>query len=80
MMTQPVAAPELLNDIVCDCEDVCDETCTCSCSRQPCTIACSCKAAVPTDEDDDASMCTNVHTILSAMFTQNYDSGSDSEN
>ncbi|WAQ94372.1 hypothetical protein MAR_006843, partial [Mya arenaria] len=53
MMSQPAAAPELLNDLVCECE-ICSETCVCFANRQPCTVACSCTGNTHTDE----MMCT----------------------
>ncbi|WAR29752.1 hypothetical protein MAR_003320, partial [Mya arenaria] len=53
MMSQPAAAPELLNDLVCECE-ICSETCVCFANRQPCTVACSCTRNTNTDE----MMCT----------------------
>lgn len=58
MMTQSVAAPELLNDMVCHCEQ-CDMDCVCSLSAQPCTYACSCKAESASDDET----CTNIHTL-----------------
>jgi hypothetical protein len=41
LMSQPAAAPELLNDLVCECS-LCTETCVCFRNKQPCTIACCC--------------------------------------
>ena len=43
MMTQSPAAPELLNDIVCECLNACVEKCICYKNSQPCTAACSCE-------------------------------------
>lgn len=42
MMTQEAAAPELINDIVCDCTDTCQSQCCCGIHNQPCTSACAC--------------------------------------
>lgn len=56
MMTQAVAAPELLNDIVCYCSDSsCAEHCTCNEYNQPCSTACACEAIL---HDSDA-LCQN---------------------
>ncbi|WAQ95823.1 hypothetical protein MAR_028513, partial [Mya arenaria] len=49
MMSQPAAAPELLNDLVCGCE-ISSETCVCFANRQPCTVACSCTGNTKTNE------------------------------
>lgn len=66
MMSQSPAAPELLNDLVCECPNrLCDEACSCFCNEQPCTTACVCRAAVPWDEQSEDDICTNVYTILS---------------
>ena len=62
MMTQSPAAPELLNDILCNCESECNDTCTCALNRQACTKACSCEALLPTL--DGIKYCSNVQTIL----------------
>ncbi len=43
MMSQAAAAPELLNDIVCDCQDSCSQQCVCIKNNQPCTQACLCE-------------------------------------
>ncbi|WAQ97270.1 hypothetical protein MAR_029960 [Mya arenaria] len=61
-MSQPAAAPELLNDLVCRCE-ICSETCVCFANRQPCTVACSCTENTNTDD----MMCTNVNTLESVL-------------
>ena len=42
MMAQPAAAPELLNDIICFCNNDCDDFCRCHSLGQPCTAACDC--------------------------------------
>ncbi len=44
MMNQSVAAPELLNNLVCSCDDGCPTKFTCEINNQSCTAACSCKA------------------------------------
>lgn len=75
MMTQSAAAPELLNDLVCECTvSGCNEDCTCAINLQPCTAACVCKAQLP--EDDEEAICNNPFT-LTAMFEE--DTGSDSD-
>ena len=48
MMTQTCAPPELLNDLICDCEpNSCDEDCCYLVNEQPCRDACQCKGALP---------------------------------
>ena len=44
LMSQPVAPPELLSDLVCECVDLCEQGCICSLNEQSCTQACDCKA------------------------------------
>lgn len=76
MMTQPHAAPELLNDMVCACAlNRCHEICTCLESEQPCMAACSCEATLPEQEEVDG-ICTNPLT-LAALYQ--HDSDSDME-
>jgi len=74
MMSQPPAAPELLNDLVCNCPPgSCDtEGCKCLENGQPCTAACNCEAMCPEDESVDEVACEN-------PFTQamNFESDSD---
>ena len=43
LMTQGEAAPELLNDIICDFNDICMDNCKCSKFEQTCTAACPCQ-------------------------------------
>lgn len=43
MVSQPLAPPELLSDLVCFCDDQCNEDCVCSSNEQPCTQSCDCK-------------------------------------
>ena len=72
MMTQSPAAPELLNDLVCQCtNNSCNSNCTCLNNNQPCTSACSCEAKLPGDESDH--LCTNSLT-LSALYEDDSDS------
>ena len=61
---QPPAAPELLNELICNCSrDQCDgEQCYCFMNEQPCTSACGCEAW--TDTSDDAGACGNPLTYL----------------
>lgn len=62
MMTQPAAAPELLNNIVCEClPGDCQNGQNCSCSRseQSCTAECKCEGAYDTD-----SLCTNTYNYI----------------
>ena len=48
IMTQEPAAPELLNNILCDCtSDACLSNCSCFLHNQSCSTACPCKAALP---------------------------------
>jgi len=69
MMTQPMAAPELLNDMVCHCA-VCSENCSCFKNKQPCTVACACEGST-TNECTEA-ICTNVHTLTSVIEDDMY--------
>ena len=39
LVSQPLAAPELLNDLVCFCEDLCSDACVCTTNGQPYTQA-----------------------------------------
>ena len=76
MMTQPNAAPELLNEIVCVCApNRCHDQCICLKSEQPCTAACSCQAELPYQDDVDG-ICTNPLT-MAALY--HHDSDSDIE-
>lgn len=62
MVNQPLAPPELLNDLVCFCEDVCSEDCVCASNEQPCTQACDCTQAERT--------CENVYTVLASITSE----------
>ena len=60
MMNQGPAAPELLNNLVCDCKDIsCNASCTCLVNNQSCTAACLCEAQLPVEGLD---ACTNPFT------------------
>ena len=62
MMSQSHAAPELLNDLICDCtENSCANDCTCYKHGQSCTAACDCGAALPTFDVD--TWCNNPFTL-----------------
>ena len=37
IVSQPLAPSELLNDLVCFCEDLCSDDCVCVTNEQPCT-------------------------------------------
>ena len=50
-MSQPEAALELMNDLVCTCEGTCHYGCVCLNHIQPCTAACSCQAELDCDVD-----------------------------
>ena len=77
MISQSPAAPELFNDLACNCDNsVCDDNYTCFRSEQPCTLACKCKAAVPWDTQDENRLCTNIYTLA---MQNAYDSESESE-
>ena len=45
LVSQPLAPPELLNDRVRFCEDLCSDACVCTTNGQPCTQACNCTQA-----------------------------------
>jgi hypothetical protein len=63
MMTQPCAPPELLNDVLCDC-DTCDDQCCCHINQQACTADCNCKANLPGPWSDEQEVCSNPHTAM----------------
>lgn len=69
LMTQPVAAPELLNDIVCMCE-LCDDECVCFVNKQSCSIACACKSR---SDGIDRQLCTNMYSLALADDENDYD-------
>ena len=77
LMTQPIAAPELLNDHVCSCIEICDDRCICFKHEQPCTVACSCKAD---DLSNGEYVCTNMYTIVSSMCMQSLSDSEDNSN
>ncbi len=61
LMVQVISAPELLNKLVCNCENYCSDD-ECIYANQPCTTACVCDHA----EDGDGDMlCMNPFTIES---------------
>ena len=62
MVSQPLAPPELLNDLVCFCEDLCSDDCICATNEQPCTQARNCGSA--------ERICENVFTVLSIITTE----------
>ena len=62
MVNQPLAPPQLLNDLICVCEDVWSEACVCASNEQPCTQACDCTQAERT--------CQNVYTVLASIPSQ----------
>lgn len=59
LMTQPVAAPGLLNDIVCSCKSV--DECTCFLGSKPCDLACTCE--IQNTEYDSGPICTNIYSL-----------------
>ena len=62
LMNQGISAPELLNDLICDCKDnECNETCICFFNNQTCTAACGCGASLPMDDVD--TCCSNPFTL-----------------
>ncbi|XP_060579912.1 uncharacterized protein LOC132736731 [Ruditapes philippinarum] len=61
-MSQSVAAPELLKDVVCSCI-ICNELCSCFKNQIPCTSACVCIGC--TNDSEDRPMCTNIFTMTS---------------
>ena len=75
-MNQPAAAPELLNDVVCQCSpDNYENDCVCRECEQPCTAACSCAATCPLD----GNACANPLTAA-WQIEHNSDSEVESEN
>ncbi len=61
LMTQNIAAPELLNNLICSCVDQCLADCSCSMNNQPCTAACSCSSKQADIDDDQPIRCHNLH-------------------
>ena len=75
MMSQSPAAPELLNDLVCDClPGGCAMECSCLANQQPCTAACDCFALA--DEEEEDLVCVNPMT-LSTLDSDTSDSDPD---
>ena len=62
MVSQLLAPPELLNDFVCFCEDLCSDECVNATNEKPCTQACNCRSA--------ERICENVFTVLSIITTE----------
>jgi hypothetical protein len=57
MMSQSPAAPELLNDLVCDCHpDACAVGCSWLANGQPCTAVCVCESLV---DGEEGLLCAN---------------------
>jgi hypothetical protein len=76
MMNQSPAAPELLNELLCDCvANSCDADCSCFDKKQPCTAACSCRAILFDESSEDMPPCSNPLTEKA----YNTESDSDSE-
>ena len=78
LMRKSPAAPELLNDFVCNCKEFqCNmNTCNCATNEQPCTSACNCEARIPQIGDSASDThCTNQLT-LDALYN---DTDSDSD-
>ena len=72
-MSQPPAAPELLNKLVCNClPDACADECSCLENGQPCTAACICEASV----DGEDELCANPLTV-SVFYNDTSDSDVD---
>ncbi|WAR29538.1 hypothetical protein MAR_003106, partial [Mya arenaria] len=70
MMNQSVAAPELLNDMVCNCS-LCSDDCSCFRNKQPCTGACGCGGSTSNESTD--TICTNVFTLTSLIHEEDLD-------
>ncbi len=64
-----MAARELLNNLVCSCDDGYSKNCTCEINNQPCTAASSCKAqllvgdCVSLVDDIEDNFCVNIRTL-----------------
>jgi len=56
MMSQPLAALELLKNLVCNCPPGSCDTGRCKCleNGQPCTMVCNCEARCPGCPDDES--------------------------
>ncbi|WAR02371.1 hypothetical protein MAR_008929 [Mya arenaria] len=70
MMNQPVAAPELLSDMVCNCS-LCSDDCSCFRNKQPCTGACGCDGSTSNESTD--TICTNVFILTSLIHEEDLD-------
>ena len=72
LMNQVCSAPELLNDLICDCADGCNTACVCAKHKQPCVPACGCpleSGAVDNDAGDNDvgdsdNTCKNKYSLL----------------
>ena len=62
LVSQPLAPPELLNDLVRFCEDLCSAACVCTTNGEPCTQACNCTRA--------DRICMDVFTVLSIITAE----------
>ncbi len=60
LMCQSPAAPELLNNLVCDCANWCAEDCSCHLNEQTCIVACTCEASM---ECLGENVCSNPLTV-----------------
>ena len=62
LVGQPLAPPELLNDPICFCGDLCSNDSFCLTDEQHCTQACNCTQAV--------RIYKNVFTVLTIITTE----------
>ncbi len=61
MMTQSPAAPELMNELFCECPaNACYADCVCLNNEQPCTAACTCEGTL----FDADNLCNNYYTLF----------------
>ena len=67
LSTQPMGAPELLNDMLCFCKDVCNEDCPCFRNKLPCTSLCSCLGDSG-DTDSGTYLLTGVRITQSRQY------------
>lgn len=81
LMATSISAPELLNELVCDCPgSACDDdACTCLINYQPCSEACKCGAMLSGEEEDNDNtpLCTNPFTARASAMNDEDSSESD---
>ena len=57
-MSQGCSAPELLNDLICECSNTCSDNCVCVSHKHPCVPACGC------NRTNNIDTCSNKYSVL----------------